>query len=67
LPKVQTVAEHRARRARHHVLSTVDPRRVLAQVAADVSAPASARVTAAKALIEDELQREIRKANAAAW
>jgi hypothetical protein len=47
--------------------ASVDPRAVLAQVAGDVSAPASARVTAAKALIEDELQRDIRKRNAAAW
>jgi hypothetical protein len=46
--------------------STVDPRRVLAQVAADVSAPASARVTAAKALLEDEIRRADAKANEAA-
>jgi hypothetical protein len=39
---------------------------VLAQVAADVSAPASARVTAAKALLAEELRRADVKANDAA-
>jgi hypothetical protein len=45
-------------------LGSVDPLDVLRAIAADTSAPASARVTAAKALIEDELRREMQKANA---
>jgi hypothetical protein len=43
--------------------ASVDPRAVLAQVAGDVAAPASARVSAAKALMADALDREIREAN----
>ncbi|WP_338688339.1 hypothetical protein V5279_24495 [Bradyrhizobium sp. 26S5] len=35
-------------------LSAVDPRSVLRQIAADASAPASARVQAARALIADD-------------
>ena len=46
--------------------STVDPRAVLAAVAADPSAPASARVSAARALLTDQIDREIREANNAA-
>jgi hypothetical protein len=46
--------------------STVDPRAVLAAVAADPSAPASARVSAARALLADAIEREIRAANKAA-
>jgi hypothetical protein len=34
---------------------------------ADVSAPASARAAAAKALLADAVDREIRAASAAAW
>jgi hypothetical protein len=45
-------------------LSKLDPLDVLRAIAADTSAPASARVTAAKALMEDELRRELEKANA---
>jgi hypothetical protein len=43
--------------------STADPLDVLRAVAADCSAPASARVSAAKALLADKLDREIRRAN----
>jgi hypothetical protein len=43
--------------------STVDPRAVLAAVACDPSAPASARVSAARALLTDDIDREIRRAN----
>jgi hypothetical protein len=46
--------------------ATVDPRAVLAAVAADPSAPASARVSAARALLTDQIDREIREANNAA-
>jgi hypothetical protein len=46
--------------------ASVDPRAVLAQVAADTSAPSSARVAAAKALLADAEKRRIREANEAA-
>ena len=49
-------------------VTDIDPRAVLAAVAADPSAPASARVSAARALLTDAVEREIREANnAAAW
>jgi hypothetical protein len=47
--------------------AAVDPRAVLKAIAADVSAPASARAAAAKALLADAVDREIRAASAAAW
>jgi hypothetical protein len=43
--------------------ATVDPRRVLAAVASDVSAPAGARVSAARALLRDRVDRDLRQAN----
>jgi hypothetical protein len=47
--------------------SSVDPRDVLREIAADRSAPATARVAAARALIADAQDREIREANSKAW
>jgi hypothetical protein len=44
----------------------IDPLDVLRAVAADSSAPASARVAAAKALLEDARAREIQAKNEAA-
>jgi hypothetical protein len=41
--------------------SSVDPRKVLAQIAADTSAPSAARVTACRLLMEDEEERRARK------
>jgi hypothetical protein len=46
--------------------TSIDPRAVLAAVAADPSAPAYARVSAARALLADAIEREIRAANKAA-
>jgi len=42
---------------------TVDPRRVLAAVASDVSAPPGARVSAARALLRDQTDRDLRASN----
>jgi hypothetical protein len=44
-------------------VSAVDPLDVLRAVAADNSAPASARVAAARAILEEELNRELRRRN----
>jgi hypothetical protein len=44
-------------------VADVDPRLILKAIAADVSAPASARVSACRKLIDDETDREIREAN----
>jgi hypothetical protein len=46
--------------------TSIDPRAVLAAVAADPSAPASARVAAARALLADAQERAIREFNDAA-
>jgi hypothetical protein len=46
--------------------TSFDPRAVLAAVAADASAPASARVAAARALLADAQERAIREFNDAA-
>ncbi len=46
--------------------ASIDPRAVLAAVAADPSAPASARVAAARALLADAQERAIREFNDAA-
>ena len=43
--------------------ASVDPRAVLAAVAGDPSAPASARVAAARTLLADATEREIRAKN----
>src|SRR5436190_21268577 len=41
----------------------IDPRLILQAIACDASAPASARVSAARALLTDQIDREIREAN----
>ena len=48
-------------------VTDIDPRLILQAIAADPSAPASARVSAAKALLADAIDREIRAANDAAF
>jgi hypothetical protein len=40
-----------------------DPRTILRAIACDPSAPASARVSACRKLIDDQIDREIREAN----
>jgi hypothetical protein len=44
-------------------VTDIDPRLILKAIAADVSAPASARVSACRKLIDDEIETKIREAN----
>jgi hypothetical protein len=44
-------------------IADVDPRVILRAIAADPSLPASARVSACRKLIDDQIDREIREAN----
>jgi hypothetical protein len=44
-------------------VTDIDPRVILRAIACDPSAPASARVSACRKLIDDQIDREIREAN----
>jgi hypothetical protein len=47
--------------------SSIDPRDVLREIVADRSSPASARVSACRALLNDEAERRVIEANSHLW